>query len=175
MTTEQTRSHDPAGEPNQGSCRACLFSLCGETLAIDVGQVYEVVQEAAVTPLPQVPLGLAGVINFRGEILPLIDLAPWLTSSTRPPGGTMSAMVVQANGTQLSLRIDAINDVAELQEMFQAEAEILRPGLEHCLIPVAAASFQGTSVSARKTIWYLSIERLFDRLIEVFSTSRKDV
>lgn len=175
VSSEPTRTHDSAGQASPQSRRACLFSLCGEILAIDVERVYEVVQEAAVTPLPQVPMGLAGVINFRGEILPVVDLAPWLTSSTRPVGGTVSAMIVQGEGTQLGLRIDAVNDVAEVQELRAAEAEILRPGLEHCLSPVAAVSFQGTTATARRTIWYLSVERLFDRLIEVFSTSRKKV
>lgn len=175
VTPATTRSHDPADQPRPQSRRACLVSLCGELLAIDVDRVYEVVQEAAVTSLPQVPMGLAGVINFRGEILPVIDLAPWLTSSTRVASGTMSAMVVQGEGTQIGLRIDAVNDVVELQDTLPAEAEILRPGLERCMTPVAATSFQGTPASGRKTIWYLSVERLFDRLIELFSTSRKKV
>ena len=89
--------------------------------------------------------------------------------------GTVSAMVVQGERTQLALRIDAINDVAELKDIVPEEAEILRPGLEQCLRPVAGESFQGMTVSARKTIWYLSVERLFERLIEAFSISRKMV
>ena len=88
---------------------------------------------------------------------------------------TMSAIVVQGESTQLGLRIDAVNDVVELQDTRPAEAEILRPGLEKCMNPVAATSIQGASVSGRKTIWHLSVERLFDRLIEVFSTPRKKV
>jgi chemotaxis signal transduction protein len=172
VTSATTQSHDAAEQPSPQSRRACLVSLCGEVLAIDVDRVYEVVQEAAVTPLPQVPMGLAGVINFRGEILPVIDLAPWLTSSTRVASGTVSTMVVHGAATQLGLRIDAVNDVAELHDTLPAEAEILRPGLERCLTPVAATSFQGTTVSARKTIWYLSVEKLLERLIEVFSTPR---
>lgn len=175
VTSATTRPHDAAEQPGPQSRRACLVSLCGELLAIDVDRVYEVVQEATVTPLPEVPMGLAGVINFRGEILPVIDLAPWLTSSTKIASGTMSAIVVQGESTQLGLRIDAVNDVVELQDTRPAEAEILRPGLEKCMNPVAATSIQGASVSGRKTIWHLSVERLFDRLIEVFSTPRKKV
>jgi chemotaxis signal transduction protein len=175
VTPAKTRTADSEEQPQLEARRACLFSLCGEILAIDVDRVYEVMQEATVTPLPQVPLGLAGMVNFRGEILPVIDLTPWFTNNTRPPGGIISAIIVQTGGTQFGLRIDAVSDVAEFRDLTAAKAEILRPGLENCLRPVAATSFHGRTASARRTIWYLSADQLLDRLTETFSTSRKDV
>jgi len=144
-------------------------------LAIDVEHLYEVVQEAIITPLPQVPMGLAGVVNFRGEILPVVELAPWLTSNSRCGGDeTVKVMVVHAGGGQVGLRIDAVKDVAQYQELIPADGEILRPGLELCLKPVAAESFQTVSAAAGRTIWHLLVGELFDRLTEIFSTSRID-
>jgi len=143
-------------------------------LAIDVEHLYEVVQEAIITPLPQVPMGLAGVVNFRGEILPVVDLSPWLTSNSRCCDETMRVMIVQGGGTQVGLRIDAVRDVAEYQELLPAEGEILRPGLELCLKPVAVESFQTISAAAGRTIWHLLVGEMFDRLTEIFSTSRMD-
>jgi len=143
-------------------------------LAIDVEHLYEVVQEAIITPLPLVPMGLAGVVNFRGEILPVIELAPWLTSNGRCGDETVKVMVVQGGGGQVGLRIDAVRDVAEYQELIPADGEILRPGLELCLKPVAAESFQTVSAGAEGTIWHLLVGELFDRLTEIFSTSRID-
>jgi hypothetical protein len=141
-------------------------------LAIDVEHLYEVVQEATITPLPQVPMGLAGVVNFRGEILPVIELAPWLTSNSRCGDETVRVMIVQGESAQVGLRIDAVRDVAECQELLPAQGEILRPGLELCLKPVAAESFQTVSAAAGTTVWYLLVSELFDRLTEIFSTSR---
>jgi len=174
VTKEQIRSADQPGQPENRSQRACLFTVCGEMLAINVEHLYEVVQEATITPLPQVPMGLAGVVNFRGEILPVVELAPWLTSNNRCGDETVRVMIVQGGGTQLGLRIDEVRDVAEYQELLPAEGEILRPGLELCLIPVAAESFQTVSAAAGRTIWHLLVSELFDRLTEIYSTSRMD-
>lgn len=143
-------------------------------LAVAVEHLYEVVQEAVITPLPQVPMGLAGVINFRGEILPVVDLAPWLTSNNRIGDDTVRVMILQGEGTQVGLRIDMVRDVDEYQEMVPAAGEILRPGLEICLKPVAAESFLTASAAAGGTIWYLLVDELLDRLAEIFSTSRID-
>ena len=102
VTKEQIQSADQPGQEGDRSQRACLFTVCGEMLAIDVEHLYEVVQEAIITPLPLVPMGLAGVVNFRGEILPVIELAPWLTSNGRCGDETVKVMVVQGGGGQVA-------------------------------------------------------------------------
>ena len=174
VTKDEIRSADQHGQDGAGPQRACLFTVCGELLAINVEHLYEVIQEATITPLPQVPMGLAGVVNFRGEILPVIELAPWLTSDNRCGDETVRVMIIQGKGTQVGLRIDAVRDVADHQELLPADGEILRPGLELCLKPVAAESFQTVSPAAGRTIWHLLVSELFDQLTEIFSTSRMD-
>ena len=174
VTKEQTPDAVQAVQHGGESRRACLFTVCGEVLAIDVEHLYEVVQEAIITPLPQVPLGLAGLVNFRGEILPVIELAPWLTSNSRSGDDTVQVMVVHGDGKQLGLRIDGVRDVAEYRELRPADGEILRPGLETCLKPVAAASFHTLNSAATGTIWHLLVSSLFDRITELFSRPRTD-
>jgi hypothetical protein len=172
VTNEQIRSAEQPEGPEAPTQRACLFTVCGEMLAIDVEHLYEVVQEATITPLPQVPMGLAGVVNFRGEILPVVELAPWLTSNNRCGEETARVMIVQEEGIQVGLRIDEVKDVAEYQALIPAQGEILRPGLELCLKPVAAESFRPVSTAAGRTVWHLLVRELCERLTEIFSTSQ---
>ncbi len=50
------------------------FTLAGETFALDIANVREVMDVAPVTKIPRMPEFLHGVINLRGNILPVVDL-----------------------------------------------------------------------------------------------------
>lgn len=47
--------------------------LGNETFAVDVAKVLEVLQSRQITAIPKTPKHVLGIINFRGEILPVID------------------------------------------------------------------------------------------------------
>jgi len=51
------------------------FFIAGEEYAIQIAQAREVVELGALTRVPSVPACIRGVINLRGNVLPVIDLA----------------------------------------------------------------------------------------------------
>jgi purine-binding chemotaxis protein CheW len=53
----------------------CLsFRLGGQSYALDVGKVREVLEVTQITPLPRTPEFLRGIINVRGSVVPVVDL-----------------------------------------------------------------------------------------------------
>ena len=52
-----------------------LFSLGEEWYGVRIGQVREIYNEYAITPIPCVPDFIVGVINIRGEIVSVTDLS----------------------------------------------------------------------------------------------------
>jgi chemotaxis-related protein WspB len=52
-----------------------LFQIGPERYALDTGQVAEVLPLVGITRIPQAPAGVAGVFNYRGEPVPVIDLS----------------------------------------------------------------------------------------------------
>ncbi len=50
-----------------------IFILGNEHFAVSVSKVLEVLQRQKVTPVPKTPPHIQGIINFRGDILPVID------------------------------------------------------------------------------------------------------
>jgi chemotaxis-related protein WspB len=52
-----------------------LFQLGQERYALDVGQVVEVLPLVDVARIPQAPPGVAGLFNYRGAPVPVIDLS----------------------------------------------------------------------------------------------------
>ena len=50
------------------------FSLSGEEYGIGILKVKEIIGLMAITPVPQTPRYVKGVINLRGKVIPVIDL-----------------------------------------------------------------------------------------------------
>jgi chemotaxis-related protein WspB len=82
-----------------------LFELGHERYALDVRQVAEVLPLLAIKPIPQAPAAVAGVMNFRGAPVPVIDMSQ-LTLG-RPAERRLSTRIVlvhypdAAGGTRL--------------------------------------------------------------------------
>ena len=55
-----------------------VFGLNGSRFALSLEQVQRVVRAVAVTPVPEAPPGVRGVINVAGQITPVVDLRPSL-------------------------------------------------------------------------------------------------
>lgn len=74
------------------------FTLAEELFAVDIGKVSEVLEFAGVTKLPRMPNFMRGVINIRGNVVPVLDLkqkfatAP-LSGWPVPCGGTRASGV----------------------------------------------------------------------------------
>ncbi|MCJ2189261.1 chemotaxis protein CheW, partial [Novosphingobium beihaiensis] len=51
------------------------FEIAGQIFALDIMSIREIRAWTPVTPMPRVPSYVAGVVNLRGTVLPVIDLA----------------------------------------------------------------------------------------------------
>ena len=60
-----------AAEPRQ----YLVFSLCGETFALAIQGVKEIIEYGQLTEVPMMPDLVRGVINLRGAVVPVVDLA----------------------------------------------------------------------------------------------------
>lgn len=94
--------------------------VAAEAYAIPVTQVREVSGLGEVTPVPGTPPGVLGIRNLRGQLIPVIDLAAVLGISRVAAPGYL--LVIQAQGQQAGLAIDAVSGVSELPDQ-EEEAE----------------------------------------------------
>lgn len=63
-----------------------MFCSQGALYSVDAELVLEVVELPALSVWPGAPSGVAGVIDYRGEILPVLDVA------CRLGGGSLSSL-----------------------------------------------------------------------------------
>lgn len=82
-------AEEPAAAPVSG----VVLRFGGARYAVDMAAVAEVVPVPVVTRLPGVPHWLAGVVNWRGRVLPVVDLRP-LAGAEQAPLPTSARLVV---------------------------------------------------------------------------------
>jgi purine-binding chemotaxis protein CheW len=89
------------------------FALGDEKFAIPVDNVQEVVELGQVTKVPNAPHYMLGIINLRGQILPLLDTKLKLGLPATTKSKKCRIMVLDIpNGEDKSLHIGAMVDLA---------------------------------------------------------------
>jgi purine-binding chemotaxis protein CheW len=91
---------------------ALVFPIGAERYALPVDQVKEVVAAPAVTPLPTAPAAVLGLVNLRGDVLPLFDAGRLL--GTASSSDVAYVMVVDTPGGPACLPAGGLPRLVEL-------------------------------------------------------------
>jgi purine-binding chemotaxis protein CheW len=102
------------------------FSLAGEEYAIGILRVREILEYDTLTKVPQTPPCIRGVINLRGSVVPVVDLAVKFGLAETPITKRTCIVIVEVDleGTQMVMGVmaDGVSQVRDL-----APAELLPP------------------------------------------------
>ncbi len=90
------------------------FLLNGETFALRVEDVQEVLMPQPLTPVPLAPPHIVGLLNLRGQIMSAVDLRQRLNFPPRPADASTNMLVLKTREGLLSVVVDDIGDVLEL-------------------------------------------------------------
>lgn len=95
-----------------------VFAVSGERLGLSLGRVRELLQRGTVTPVPGARDWIHGVINRRGQVMAVVDLAMCLGLPAGQSTARASILVldleVEGKPTEVGLAIDDILDVVSL-------------------------------------------------------------
>lgn len=91
--------------------RLVTFHLAGELWAVEIDLVEEVVGAGCVLPLPDMPPELAGLLRLRGELLPVLHLAPALGVQSGEAG---DVLILRFAGIRTGVLVDAAYQAASL-------------------------------------------------------------
>jgi purine-binding chemotaxis protein CheW len=100
------------------STRHLTLSLDGQRCALAIAPIREILEVPALTPVPMVPDVVRGVMNLRGSVVPVIDLAVRVGLG-RTPVARRSCVVIVESGEgrarqALGLLVEAVHEVAEI-------------------------------------------------------------
>lgn len=95
----------------------CTFYVDDLYLGIEVTRVVEVIRYQELTRVPLAPAVVRGLINLRGQILCAVDLRRRLEIEARGEGERLpDNVVIQTPDGPLSLLVDEVGDVVEVEE-----------------------------------------------------------
>ncbi|WP_374411306.1 chemotaxis protein CheW [Novosphingobium colocasiae] len=90
------------------------FEIASQIFALDIMAIREIRAWTPVTPMPRVPHYVAGVVNLRGSVLPVIDLAARLGWAATEATPRHAIIVCQVNGQSQGLIVDSVSDIVAL-------------------------------------------------------------
>jgi purine-binding chemotaxis protein CheW len=86
------------------------FKLADEEYAIDINLIHEVILVPKITPVPQMPSFCLGVINNRGNVIPVFDLRRKFFLPEKTFDDNTRILVASIDNQIISLVVDAVLD-----------------------------------------------------------------
>lgn len=95
------------------------FNLNCEVFAIDILQIREIIEFGKITTVPMAPPSVCGVINLRGAVVPVIDLAAHFRREPTPVARRTCIVILEVPvagkaSQTLGIVVDAVNEVLEI-------------------------------------------------------------
>jgi purine-binding chemotaxis protein CheW len=106
-----------------GGVRYLITEVAGQRMAWELAMVREIVPTRAVTRLPGAPAWVLGLLNLRGTVLTVVDLAARLSL---PAGAGESVVVLDVDGRALGVRVDRVRAVAAAEDVTVEGVEAAR-------------------------------------------------
>ncbi len=118
MTT-QLRSAELAAAGAESS-QYLTFYVTGERYAIAILDVQEIIEIAQITPVPMTPDYIKGVINLRGNVVPVVDLCARLGRDCSEVTKRSCIVLVEVgreqdqDGQVIGMLVDEVNEILEI-------------------------------------------------------------
>ena len=104
-------------DPNSDGARELITFRVGEQeYGVAVTDVREIRGWTPATPLPRTPGYVRGVINLRGAVLPIVDMAARMGLTASEPTVRNVIVVVWIRGQMVGLLVDAVCDILQVAD-----------------------------------------------------------
>jgi len=113
------------------------FVLGVEQCALRITDVHQVIRDTPITRVPNVNPHVEGVINLRGQVVPVVDLKNLLGLGVRTMGEQHRLLIVEQGGRKVGFSVDSIKGVLQL------DAARIQPAPEVLLAKVAGRYVRG--------------------------------
>jgi purine-binding chemotaxis protein CheW len=139
--------------------RVCLFSIGEDAYAIPVELLAEIIIPQKVFPVPTTPSHVLGVINLRGNIVPIVDMRPALSLPQSSAAGQIA--IIKYGALTIGIVVDNVSEVVGVPKT-SVQAIPMDPGSQ---VNSTRSRFitgiiqRETSVAA-----LLNIERILDEI-----------
>ena len=90
------------------------FRLGSEEYGVDITQVQEIIRLVEITHVPRAPHFMEGVINLRGQLIPIIDLRTRFGMSRIDPTKSTRIVVTEIGNKRVGIVVDSVSEVLNI-------------------------------------------------------------
>lgn len=101
---------------NSNERQLVVFELAKEIYGVDISQVQEIIRFQQITKVPKVPDFIEGVINLRGNVIPVIDLRKRFDFEQIDKTNATRIIVVEVEQYTVGMVVDAVSEVVRVNE-----------------------------------------------------------
>jgi purine-binding chemotaxis protein CheW len=110
------------------------FFTGGQSFSIDITQVREIRRWTSATPLPHAPTEVLGVMNLRGSVIPIYDLAVRFGLEPTKDNGRNVVVIASHQNQTVGLLVESVSEILSvardrIQEMPNLRAETARQNI----------------------------------------------
>ncbi len=92
-----------------------VFRLGPESYGLRLQEVREIIMVGLITPVPRAPQFVDGVINLRGEVMPVVDLRSRFGLDRIEPTSISRILITSLGGVFTGLVVDAVDEVRPVE------------------------------------------------------------
>jgi purine-binding chemotaxis protein CheW len=146
----------PAREAaSAATAQLVVFSLAGESYALPVANVREVLRLQPITSMPAAPEFVEGIISLRGRVIVVVDLRRRFGMPAAERTAAARIIVVRAGRTFVGLIVDAV------QEVVTVPATVIQPVPETTTRAGSRRFLSGVARAGDGLIVIVNLEELF--------------
>lgn len=107
------------------------FKLGSEEYGVDIAQVQEINRMVAITHVPRAPQFMEGVINLRGQLIPIIDLRTRFGMPRAEHTKNTRIVVTEIGAKRVGMVVDSVSEVLRIPvEQIEDAPEMISGGVD---------------------------------------------
>lgn len=128
MSEELTYTNEVnEAEESHSSVERCLtFESGGLVLFLSTNYVIEIINEHTITPLPLVPSYIKGIINLRGQMLPILDIRTRMGKPEAEYTNKTCIVVLDVDSVPFGIIVDSVRQVMDIDLQYVRPIPIKR-------------------------------------------------
>lgn len=100
---------------NDNSKKYLTFISDSLVFGIPIDNVIEIITNHTVTKLPRVPDYVQGIINLRGQIIPIIDIRLRMNKPAAEPTSTNCVIILEVDSVSIGILVDVVLQVFDIE------------------------------------------------------------
>ncbi len=147
----------PSNRSHTATLEIIAFQLHEQQFCVRTTTIREIRGWGPATAIPHAPPDVIGVMNLRGSVIPIIDLANKLGMRSTEPTPRSAIVVAEVHGMAMGLLVDRVSDILTIDE------SMLQPVPE---VSVSLGSDFADDIIAQPDgmICFLNLERMFGQV-----------